>query len=57
MAAKYRVEVHLRETAQPIVHDAENAYTKGPFFCVYDGTNVYKYPVEHIWRVTEEYRP
>ena len=51
-----KVSVHLRETSQPVEHDAANAYTKGPFYCVYVlGEGVYKYPVEHIWRVKEDY--
>lgn len=52
-----RVRVQLKETAQPVVHDnALNAYTKGPFYCVYvTGETVYKYPLADIWRVVEDY--
>jgi inhibitor of KinA sporulation pathway (predicted exonuclease) len=50
------VKIALTETSQVIEHEARNAYTKGPFYCVYatDGT-VYKYPVVNIWRVAEQY--
>ena len=51
-----RVSVQLKETAQPIEHEALNAYTKGPFYCVYvSGDSVYKYPLADIWRVKEDY--
>jgi hypothetical protein len=49
------VSVHLKETSQPIKHQAINTYTKGLFYCVYDGSVVYKYPMENIWRVVEDY--
>jgi hypothetical protein len=51
-----RVQVQLTETAQPIEHEAANAYTKGLFYCVYvPDEGVYKYPLDHIWRVKEDY--
>jgi hypothetical protein len=53
--AKLKVVIQLTETSQPIEHAAVNAYTKGPFYCVYLGGKVYKYPVANIWRVVEEY--
>jgi hypothetical protein len=52
-----RVAIELRETSQKIERsDVLNAYTKGPFYCVYrEGGLVEKYPVSAIFRVTEEY--
>ena len=49
------VKIHLYTQADPVaVEGARNCYTKGPFYCVLMpcGT-VYKFPVEHIFRVTE----
>jgi len=54
------VRVHLKETAQEIVHnDVKNTYQKGDFFCVYceKVNKVYKYPVASIFRVVEDYKP
>lgn len=52
-----RIEVHLLETSQPVIHEnVVNAYTKGPLYCVYVDGAVFKYPVDHIWRVRETYR-
>lgn len=51
-----KVSISLIETSQVIIHEqVKNSYTKGPFYCVYEGDQVYKYPVANIWRVTEEY--
>lgn len=51
-----KVAIQLKETAQPIDHDAENAYTKGEFYCVFlSGGKVVKYPLANIWRVVEDY--
>ena len=51
-----RVLVQLKETSQPIEHEALNTYTKGPFYCVYlPASEVYKYPLADIWRVHEDY--
>ncbi len=53
-----KVTVHLLDQAQPITRDdVVNAYVKGPFYCLYrsDGV-VEKYPVDHVWRITEDYR-
>jgi hypothetical protein len=51
-----RIEVWLDETAQPIVFErARNAYTKGPLYCVYDGTCVHKFPITRLFRVVESY--
>ena len=50
------VKVELLETSQAIDIEAKNTYTKGRLFCVYgaDG-KVQKFPVENIFRVTEDY--
>ena len=50
------VEIWLKETSQPLNLVAQNTYTKGPFFCVYDGKKVYKFPVSSIFRVVESYK-
>ena len=50
-----RIEIWLKETSQPIVLEAVNAYTKGPFYCVYDGVSVSKWPIANIFRVVEDY--
>lgn len=50
-----KVEVHLYQQAQPvIIEQVKNTYTKGPLYCVMqeDGT-VYKFPVEHVFRIKE----
>lgn len=54
---KIEVKIELKETSQPIVRQAVSTYTKGPMFCVYDGTRVEKYPIESIFRITENYSP
>ncbi len=52
-----KVEVWLDESAQPIVFESiKNAYTKGPFYCVYDGVMVHKFPIDHLFRVIETYK-
>lgn len=51
------VKIELKETSQPlVVLDAVNTYTKGKLFCVYlpDG-KVQKFPLDNIWRITEDY--
>jgi hypothetical protein len=52
-----KVEIYLKETSQRITfEDAKNAYTKGPFYCVYTQDNfVYKYPVANLFNVKESY--
>lgn len=57
-----RVSVQLDETSQPILHEnVVSTYTKGPLYCVLvqsgDAGQVYKYPIEHLFRVTESYGP
>jgi len=52
-----KVEVWLDETSEPVVYqEVINTYTKGKLYCVYctDG-NVYKYPIEHMFRTVEGY--
>lgn len=51
------VAIRLKETSQPIeVADAENTYTKGPFFCVYrKNETVQKYPLADVFQVVEDY--
>lgn len=51
------VKIELKETSQALVLAARNTYTKGPFYCIYTvDSNVQKFPIANIWRVTEEYR-
>ena len=48
------VQVSLLTTSQPIVHqNVVNTYTKDGMYCVNTGLLVYKYPVDHIFRVME----
>lgn len=51
------VQIFLKETSQRIkFEEAQNSYTKGPFFCVLTKDNfVYKYPVANIFNVKETY--
>lgn len=49
------VTIELKETSQPIVLQAVNAYTKGRLYCVYDGKIVQKFPLANIWRIKEQY--
>jgi hypothetical protein len=56
-----KIEIQRNETSLPLVYDnAENAYTKGPMYCVLfkDKNNnrvTHKYPVCSIFRVIEDY--
>ncbi len=50
------VRVHLYTQSEPIViTDARNAYQKGDLYCVMlnDGKTVHKFPLQHIYRITE----
>lgn len=50
------VDVHLYSQSTPIrIERVRNTYTKGPLYCVMllDSLVVYKFPVEHIFRITE----
>ena len=51
------IEIYLKETSQRITfEDVKNAYTKGPFYCVYTKDNfVYKYPINNIFNIKESY--
>lgn len=51
------VRIWLKETSQPLEYDAENAYQKGDFYCIYilDAGLVHKYPIANVWRIEEEY--
>lgn len=49
------IKIELTNTSQPIERDVDNTYVKGPFYCAYGGGKVEKFPVEHIFRVTENY--
>ncbi len=54
-----KVKIRLQETSQAIViENAENTYTKGPFFCVYikDDGIVRKFPISTIFEVEESYQ-
>jgi len=53
------VTVWLAQNSQPIIHKNCTAYQKGDFYCVFhpDDGMVFKYPVQHIWRVAESYPP
>jgi hypothetical protein len=50
-----QVKIELKETSQPIILNANNTYTKGSLFCVYADGKVQKFPLDNIWRVTEDY--
>ena len=56
-AATMHVEVELKETSQKLVYDdVLNTYTKGALFVIYrEGGMVVKFPLDNIWRVTEDY--
>jgi len=50
------VKIHLRDQAEPVViGNVRNAYQKGDLYCVMlvDSQIVYKYPIQHIFRITE----
>lgn len=51
------VRVWLSESSTPILHEDCTAYQKGDFYCVYEfiSKTVFKYPIAHIWRVSESY--
>ena len=51
-----RVTVHLYSQSKPLVYEpVQNAYTKGPLYCVMVGQNtVHKFPLEHVFRIVEE---
>ena len=50
------VRAHLYTQSEPVVMTSvRNAYQKGDFYCVMlnDGKTVYKFPLQHIFRITE----
>ena len=50
------VRVHLYTQSEPVVMtDVRNAYQKGDLYCVMtnDGKTVYKFPLQHIFRIKE----
>jgi hypothetical protein len=51
------VWLHLKNQSQPITYEhVKNTYEKESFFCIYTEEElVFKYPVEDIWRITEQY--
>lgn len=51
-----KVTVHLYSQSKPLEYtDVDNAYTKGPLYCVrQNATVVHKFPLEHVFRITEE---
>ena len=50
------IKIDLIETSQSIeFENAKNAYSKGPFYCVYIEGKVHKFPLANIWRVVETY--
>lgn len=55
--ATMHVEVELKETSQKLIYDdVLNTYTKGALFVIYRmGGTVVKFPLDNIWRVTEDY--
>lgn len=51
-----KILLWLKNTSQPIVFKyVINAYTKGEFYCIYDGENVTKFPIADIFRTVESY--
>lgn len=48
------VDIHLYSQSAPVtVADAINAYQKGDMYCVLTKGRVYKFPLVHIFRITE----
>lgn len=50
------IRVHLYSQSEPVVMtDVQNAYQKGDLYCVMlnDGKTVHKFPLQHIFRITE----
>ena len=51
-----KVLVHLYSQSQPVeIEGVHNTYQKGDLYCVMlkDGKTVYKFPVQHVFRITE----
>ncbi len=51
-----RVYIHLYSQSQPIIaEEVINTYTKDGLFCVmFEDRDVDKYPLQHIFRISEE---
>ena len=53
------IRIWLKETSQVIEHRFINTYQKGDMFCICTsdetGKFVYKYPIQNIFRVVEDY--
>lgn len=51
-----RVTVHLYSQSKPLEYaDVDNCYTKGALYCVrVNQTTVHKFPLQHVFRITEE---
>ena len=51
------IEVWLNASDFPIVHTNSRGYQKDLLFCVFelDNKRVFKYPIDHIWRIMEDY--
>ena len=50
------VKVHLYSQSEPVeIKNVRNTYQKGDLFCVFlmDNKTVYKFPIRHIFRITE----
>lgn len=55
-----KIEIQRTESSTPIIYEgAEDAYTKGPLYCILyqvDGLRVvHKHPLCGIFRIIEEY--
>ncbi len=54
------VRVHLYTQSNPVViKNVRNSYQKGDLYCVMlnDGKTTYKFPLQHIFRITELSEP
>ena len=54
------VKVHLYTQSEPVIMtDVRNTYQKGDLYCVMlnDGKTVYKFPIQHIFRIKEVSAP
>lgn len=48
------VTVHLSTQSQPVkICEVKNTYQKGDLYCVMTDTQVFKFPLVHIFRITE----
>jgi hypothetical protein len=50
------VEVWLDQTSEPLKFEAISTYQKGSFYCVSTlNALVHRFPIDHIFRVVEDY--